>query len=529
MSNKPFTTRTHQDLLAHRDKVLQEPLRSLLDDDDRFENLHRIFETTLFDFSKQHLTRETIKLLVELANDRDLTGWRTRLFAGEKINNSEDRSVQHMAMRAPETVEILVDGQNVIPAIHEELRHMKSFCEKIRSAQVITHVVNIGIGGSDLGPRFVTEALRPYHDGPEIRFVSNIDGQDLSNALQGLNPETTLFIIASKSFTTYETILNAHSARKWFLDKGMTQTDVKNHFVALSTNQEKVSEFGIDPHNVFKFEDWVGGRYSVWSPIGLSVMLAIGPEKFQEFLDGAHAADNHFVGAPLDQNIPVLMAMIGIWNRNYLNLPTHLFAPYDARLAKLAKFIQQMDMESNGKSVDRDGARVTYKTGPQVYGETGTDSQHSYMQLVHQGTDIIPIDFIISARPHHILDPVHHRALISNMQAQSRVLARGRTLDEAHGNMSRVYEGNRPSTTIILPELSPYALGSLLAFYEHKVFVQGIIWNLNSYDQPGVELGKLAANSLIDAYKNADIPEELDASTKGQMAYLYKHFINGPR
>ena len=528
MSNKVLTeTDAHQALLSHRDKILQQsPLRSLLAEANRFEDLSHIFGTTLFDFSKQRLTTETIDLLVDLAYERNLGEWRTRLFAGEKINNSEGRAVQHMAMRAPETKEILIAGENVIPAIHEELRHMKSFCDKIRAAKVITHVVNIGIGGSDLGPRFVTEALRPYHTGPEIRFVSNVDGQDLANALEGLNPKTTLFIIASKTFTTLETMLNASSARKWFLDNGMNESDIKNHFAALSTNETKVAEFGIDARNMFKFEDWVGGRYSVWSPIGLSVMLAIGPERFQEFLNGAHAADNHFFDTPFEKNIPVLLGMIGIWNRNYLDMPTHLFAPYDTRFAKLAKFIQQMDMESNGKSVDRDGVRVTYETGPQVYGETGTDSQHSYMQLVHQGTDIIPIDFIVCAKPHHKLDPAHHRALISNMQAQSKALARGQTLEEAKGDPNRVYEGNRPSTTIILPELSPYALGTLLAFYEHKVFVQGIIWNLNSYDQPGVELGKTAANGIIEAYKNTDIPERLDASTKGQMAYLYKHFIN---
>ncbi|PZP56979.1 MAG: glucose-6-phosphate isomerase [Micavibrio aeruginosavorus] len=528
MSSEPFNwTQPHEDLLAHVSTTGKSHLRDLLNNPARFHDLSYIFEDILFDFSKQRIDKETISLLGRLADARNLEEWRTRLFAGEKINTSEGRAVQHMALRTPEDKEVLIAGNNVVPAVHQELRHMKSFAQKIRDAHVITHVVNIGIGGSDLGPRFVTEALRPYHDGPEIRFVSNVDGQDLSNALESLNPKTTLFIIASKTFTTQETMLNANSAKTWFLNQGMKQDDIKNHFVALSTNAEKVSDFGIDPKNIFKFEDWVGGRYSVWSPIGLSVMLAIGPEKFQEFLDGAHAADIHFQTMPLEKNIPVLLGMIGIWNRNYLNLKTHLFAPYDTRLAKFAKFIQQMDMESNGKSVDRDGRRVDYETGPQVYGETGTDSQHSYMQLVHQGTDIIPIDFIACARPHHELNTAHHIALISNMQAQSRALARGQTAEEAGGDASRVYEGNRPSTTILLPELTPRALGTLIALYEHKVFVQGIIWNLNSYDQPGVELGKVAANALIEAYTSNKIPENLDSSTKGQMAYL-QPFIYRP-
>ncbi len=530
MSNKSLDkTQAHADLQAHSQVIAKTSLKTLIEEQDRFEDFHTVFDGILFDFSKQCVTADTRKLLMDLAEARDIAGWRQRLFAGEKINTSENRAVMHMALRAPEGMEMLVGGENVVPGVHKELRHMKSFCQKIRSAKAITHVVNIGIGGSDLGPRFVTEALRPYHDGPEIRFVSNVDGQDLTNALTGLNAKTTLFIIASKTFTTYETMMNAASAKSWFLDQGMTEADIKNHFVALSTNEKKVAEFGIDPENMFKFEDWVGGRYSVWSPIGLSVMLAIGPEKFQEFLDGAHLADQHFLKTELNRNIPVLMGMIGIWNRNYLGYPTHLFAPYDARLAKLAKYIQQMDMESNGKSVDRDGIRVAYATGPQVYGETGTDSQHSYMQLVHQGTDIIPLDFIIAAIPHHKLNPAHHRALISNMQAQSRALARGQTLEEAKGDPTRVYEGNRPSTTIILPSLTPSALGTLLAFYEHKVFVQGIIWNLNSYDQPGVELGKVAATDLINAYENAQIPESLDKSTRGQMQYLHTLFINGSK
>lgn len=519
MSNKSFVnTQSHKKLLQHRETL--ENLRDYLEEPERFEDLNLSFQNILFDFSKQHLTKDTIKLLIDLAGELNLTEWRKKLFAADKINNSENRAVQHMACRAPANAEILIDGQNVVPGVQKELAKIKAFATRIRNDKKITHIVNIGIGGSDLGPRFVTEALRPYHDGPEVRFVSNVDGQDLAQALQGLDPKTTLFIIASKTFTTLETMLNAASAKDWFLKARMGQIDVKNHFVALSTNSEKVSDFGIAPENIFKFEDWVGGRYSLWSPIGLSIMLAIGPENFQELLNGAHDADQHFKTADWTQNIPFLLGLIGVWNRNYLGYTTHLFAPYDTRLTKLGKFIQQMDMESNGKSVDREGNRVNYETGPQVYGETGTDCQHSYMQLVHQGTDIIPIDFIIAAKPHHNLDPAHHRALIANMQAQSRALARGQTLDEAKGAASRVYEGNRPSTTIILPSLTPHTLGTLLAFYEHKVFVQGIIWNLNSYDQPGVELGKVAANGLIDAYKKNTIPDTLDASTKGQMAYF---------
>ena len=526
MSNKDFTkTEAHKKLLENLDAVEKTPLRDLMEDKNRFDDLSFVVEGILFDFSKQHLDTDTILLLKELAEEIDFKSWRTRLFSGDKINASENRAVLHMAMRAPATAEIFVDGKNIVPGVQQELAHMKSFCQRVRQEKTITHVINIGIGGSDLGPRFVTEALRPYHDGPDIRFVSNVDGQDLETALEGLNAKTTLFVIGSKTFTTQETMLNAHSARNWFLSNGMGEADIKKHFVALSTNAEKVTSFGIAPENMFRFEDWVGGRYSVWSPIGLSIMLAIGPDQFQEFLDGANSADTHFAMTPLEKNIPFLLGMVGIWNRNYLNYPTLVLAPYDTRLAKLAKFIQQMDMESNGKSVDREGHRVAYATGPQVYGETGTDSQHSYMQLIHQGTDIIPLDFIVAAAPHHKLDPAHHRALISNMQAQSRALARGQTLDEAKGDPNRVYEGNRPSTTIILPSLTPRSLGTLMAFYEHKIFVQGIVWNLNSYDQPGVELGKTAATSIIDAYKAGSIPENTDPSTKGQMNFIYKHFI----
>lgn len=521
MSNKFFNeTEAHKKLISHRETILAKNLRDYMQEPKRFEELSLVVEDTLFDFSKQRLTKETLKLLGELADAKDLNDWRTKLFAGEKINVSDKRAVMHMACRAPANAEILIDGKNVVPGVQQELSKMKTFATKIRGGKKITHVVNIGIGGSDLGPRFLTEALRPYHDGPEVRFVSNVDGQDLAQALEGLDAKTTLFLIGSKTFTTQETMLNATSARDWFLKSGMSQADIKDHFAALSTNTAKVSEFGIASENMFKFEDWVGGRFSLWSPIGLSIMLAVGPDNFQEILNGAHAADEHFKTTEWSKNIPFLLGMIGIWNRNYLSYATHILAPYDTRLAKLGKVVQQIDMESNGKSYDRDGRRVTYETGPQVYGETGTDCQHSYMQLVHQGTDIIPLDFIIAAKPHHKLDPAHHRVLIANMQAQSRALARGQTLDEAKGDPNRVYEGNRPSTTIILPTLSPYILGMLMAFYEHKIFVQGIIWNLNSYDQPGVELGKVAANGLIDAYQKSEIPDDLDSSTKGQMKHL---------
>lgn len=521
MSNERLTaTATHQQIEKLAAEIDQHQLRALIGQESRFADWSRIVAGTLFDFSKQRLTKDILSELINLAKECHLEEWRQRLFVGEKINNTENRAVQHMALRAPSDQEIFVGGENIVPGIQAELNHMKSFARKIRGDKKITHVVNIGIGGSDLGPRFVTEGLKPYHDGPEIRFVSNVDAQDLSNALDGLDAKTTIFIIASKTFTTLETMLNATSAKEWFLQQGMEETDIAGHFVALSTNEKAVTDFGISPENMFRFSDWVGGRYSVWSPIGLSVMLAVGPDHFQEFLDGAYLADRHFQETDLADNIPVLMGLIGIWNRNYLGYKTHLFAPYDTRLSKLAKYIQQMDMESNGKSVTRDGIRVDYDTGPQVYGETGTDSQHSYMQLVHQGTDIIPIDFIIAATPHHGFDPTHHRALISNMQAQSRALARGQTLEEAGDDPFRVYDGNRPSTTIILPSLTPGNLGMLLAFYEHKVFVQGVIWNLNSYDQPGVELGKVAANGLIEAYDKKIIPDDLDSSTKGQMDYL---------
>lgn len=520
-SNLRFNqTAAHQELLKHRDEILNRHLRDLLEGDGRFDALSIEFKNALFDFSKQRITSETVDLLLQLARECRLENWREKFFAGEKINNTENRAVMHMACRAKADDEIFVDGKNVVAEVQAELNKMKNFAQMVRADKNITHIVNIGIGGSDLGPRFVTEALRPYHDGPEIRYVSNVDGQDLANALEGLDAKKTIFIIASKTFTTQETMMNAKSAKDWFLAQGMAEADIANHFAALSTNVAKVQEFGINADRMFKFADWVGGRYSVWSPIGLSVMLAIGPDKFQEFLDGANAVDRHFATAPLDQNIPVLMGLIGVWNRNYLDYRTLLLAPYDARLTKFGKFVQQMDMESNGKSVDRNGETVDYETGPQLYGETGTDSQHSYMQLVHQGTDIIPLDFIIAAKPHHHLNASHHQLLIANMQAQSRALARGQTIEEAQNDPHRVYAGNRPSTTIILPELSPYTLGMLIALYEHKVFVQGIIWNLNSYDQPGVELGKTAANGIVRCYQDGKIDQALDPSTIGQMKFL---------
>ncbi len=483
------------------------------------------FEKALFDFSKHLATPQTMALLIKLARESGVEAQRDKMFAGEKINNTEGRAVLHIACRADENADIRVDGENVVPFVHDVLDRMGKFSNALRNkshlghtGKPITDVVNIGIGGSDLGPRFVVDALQDYCDGPTVHFVSNVDGQDIAQTLKKLNPETTLFIVASKTFTTQETMMNAAVAKDWLLQSA-PEFAVAHHFAALSTNLEAVKAFGISEENMFPFREWVGGRYSLWSAIGLSIDIAIGHKRFTELLSGARAMDQHFKTAPLEQNIPVLMGMLGVWYRNFYDYGTHALLPYDNRLAKLAKFTQQMDMESNGKAVDRDGKPVNYATGPVIFGEPGTDSQHSFMQLVHQSPSPIPADFILCKKPAHSLDQ-NHKALCANFMAQTRALAIGQTLDEAGGDASRVFTGNRPTTSIILPELTPFYLGLLIAAYEHKVFVQGAVWNLNSYDQPGVELGKKLATPILGWLNGGAAPSATDSSTDRLYKFL---------
>lgn len=522
---RPALPTEWQALERHQKDVQKLHLRELLKEPGRFETLSVIHEGALFDFSKHLVTAETLPLLTALARARDVEGARDRMFAGEHINSTEDRAVLHTALRAPASAEVMVDGENVIPYVQATLDKMAAFADRLHAGEQtgytgkrFTDIVNIGIGGSDLGPRFVTQALQNYQKDVTIHLVSNVDGAAISSVLAKVDPETTLFIIASKTFTTEETMLNADAAKAWLLGKAPAEA-VAQHFIALSTNEDAVKAYGIAPENMFPFRDWVGGRYSLWSAIGMSIMLAVGSVHFRQLLAGARAMDEHFLTAPLENNIPVLMGMLGIWYRNFWDYPAHLLLPYDDRLARLAKYIQQMDMESNGKSVDRDGKAVTYETGPFIFGEPGTDSQHSFMQLVHQGTTPLPADFVICKKPHHDL-AANHRSLIANCLAQSKALALGQTLDEAKGDPFRVFPGNRPSTTIVLPELSPYTLGQLLAAYEHKVFVQGIVWNLNSFDQPGVELGKKLAKNIAPALTDPGKTQGFDSSTIGLLKFL---------
>jgi glucose-6-phosphate isomerase len=510
----------------HSKEVAELNLRDLLNVPDRFTSLSLTVGEVLFDFSKHLVTPETMALLTDLAREKDVSGACERMFTGEKINNTEGRAVLHTALRAPKDTSVNVDGEDVMPYIHSVLERMRSFSAKVINGQhkgytgkPITDIVNIGIGGSDLGPRFVVESLQDYKTSLTTHFVSNVDGAAITGVLARVNPETTLFIIASKTFTTEETMLNTTAAKNWFVEMTGSQEAVAKHFVALSTNEKDVAAFGINPDLMFPFRDWVGGRYSLWSAIGLSIMLSIGPSNFDRLLAGAHTMDTHFRETPLERNVPVIMGMLGVWYRNFWNYPAHLLLPYDDRLAKMAKFVQQMDMESNGKSVTRNGMPVTTETGPFIFGEPGTDSQHSFMQLVHQGTTPIPADFIICAEPHHQLAD-NHATLLSNCFAQSRALAIGQTLEEADGDALRVFPGNRPSTTIMLPSMSPFSLGLLLAAYEHKVFVQGIIWDLNSFDQPGVELGKKLAKSLKPAVQSGTPADNLDQSTNGLIRHL---------
>jgi glucose-6-phosphate isomerase len=533
------------DLQQHFSQARQLNMRELFEQDEgRFDRFSLQFEDILLDYSKNLITEETMGLLLALARASDVESWRDRMFHGEKINDTEHRAVLHVALRNRSDNAITIDGEDVMPAVHGVIQHMSAFAERVRSGEWkgytgkrITDVVNVGIGGSDLGPKMVYQALKPYRH-PEMRahFISNIDGAHTEEILGQLDPETTLFVVSSKTFTTQETITNADTARSWFLATAQDERHIARHFVAVSTNRKAVIDFGIDPDNMFEFWDWVGGRYSLWSAIGLSIMLLTGEENFTALLEGAHAMDNHFASAPMAENMPVILAMLGVWYNNFFGAETHAILPYDHFLRSLPMYLEQADMESNGKSVDRDGHHVNYNTGPIVWGATGINGQHAFYQLIHQGTKLIPADFIASTQTHSRLKR-QHDIMMSNFFAQSEALMRGRTLEETIEAIRQsgidvnavrdrlphmVFTGNHPSNTILLTRLTPYSLGSLIALYEHKIFVQGIVWNLNSFDQWGVELGKQLAKKILGEIDAGDATAEHDSSTSSLVGLYLK-------
>ncbi len=532
-------------LQHHYGKMADLHMRDLFaGDPQRFERFSIRFEDILLDYSKNRITEETIALLLELAREADVAGWRDRMFRGEKINVTERRAVLHVALRNRSNRPIMVDGEDVMPHVNGVLNHMRAFSDAVRSGEwkgytgkPITDVVNIGIGGSDLGPVMVTEALKPYAK-PDLHlhFVSNIDGTHIAEVLKKIHHETALFIIASKTFTTQETITNAETAKAWFLYAAKDRGAVARHFVALSTNEKEVQKFGIDTRNMFEFWDWVGGRYSLWSAIGLSIAVAIGMKNFEELLEGAHAMDEHFRTAPAEKNLPLLLGLLGIWYDNFFGAETHAILPYDQYMHRFPAYFQQGDMESNGKRVDRDGKPVGYTTGPVIWGEPGTNGQHAFYQLIHQGTRLVPADFLAPIETHNPVGK-HHAILLSNFFAQTEALMKGKTEAEARSELEakgmggpdlerlvphKVFPGNRPTNSLLFKKLTPRTLGSLIALYEHKIFVQGIVWNINSFDQWGVELGKQLANTILPELSAKGTVGEHDASTRGLIEY-YRH------
>lgn len=497
------------------------------------------------DYSKNLLTDRTLELLLALAAAVDLPGAIRHMFAGERINNTEDRAVLHIALRNRSDRPILVDGENVMPGVNEVLRRLEGFVAAVRggdwkgfTGKRITDVVNIGIGGSNLGPLMVCEALRPYQsEDLRVHFVSNVDGAHLAETVRTLDPATTLFVVASKTFTTLETMTNAESARAWLVKALGSEAAVASHFVAVSTNEAKVVAFGIDPNNMFGFWDWVGGRYSLWSAIGLPIALAVGMDRFVALLEGAHAMDEHFRSAALGENLPAILGLIGVWYANFAGARTHAVLPYDQSLRYLPAYLQQGDMESSGKGVTRMGEPVEYTTGPVIWGEPGTDGQHAFFQLIHQGTQMIPADFIAPINSHNPLGD-HHAKLMANFFAQTEALLRGRTQDEARDEMRaagmsparveelaphRTFPGNRPTNTILVERLTPEALGALIAFYEHRIFTQGVVWGINSYDQWGVELGKQLAGVILKELEDGQVSADHDTSTRGLLEYFLRH------
>nr|WP_019172878.1 glucose-6-phosphate isomerase [Pseudaminobacter salicylatoxidans] len=536
----------HAALTALRDDREDTPTNmreAFKSDPQRFAKFSLTDGDLLFDWSKCAVTTTTMSLLEKLALAARLPEQREAMFAGRKINITEDRAVLHTALRAGPDAKVMVDGKDVMPDVRAVLAAMAAFCETVRSGAAkgatgkpITDVVNIGIGGSDLGPVMATLALAPYHDGPRSHFVSNIDGAHIHDTLKDLSPETTLFVIASKTFTTVETMTNAETARKW-VQQVLGDDAVDKHFVAVSTALDKVSAFGIAPDRVFGFWDWVGGRYSLWSAIGLPIMLAIGPERFEEFLAGGREMDRHFEAAPLLENIPVVMGLIGYYHRVVCGYPARAVIPYDQHLARLPAYLQQLDMESNGKQATLGGQKASTPTGPLVWGEPGTNGQHAFFQLLHQGTDIIPVEFLAAAQGHEPELQQHHDLLLANCLAQSEALMKGRTLEEARRQMltkgmpleevdriapHRVFSGNRPSITLLYRKLDPRTLGRLIALYEHRVFVEGTLYNINSFDQWGVELGKELATALLPVVEGTEDAARSDASTAGLVRHIHE-------
>ncbi len=529
-------------LSKHYKKVKKLHMRDMFaEDPERFNKFSLQFNDILFDYSKNRITDETMDLLLKLADFANLKSWIDKMFTGEKINFTEERAVLHTALRNRSKNPVYVDGKDVMPEIFSVLNHMKQFSEEVRngywkgySGKTITDVVNIGIGGSDLGPVMVTEALKPYgKPGLNIHFVSNIDGTHIAEVLKKINPETTLFIVASKTFTTLETLTNANTAKDWLLQFYNNKAAIAKHFVALSTNEVEVVKFGIDPGNMFGFWDWVGGRYSLWSAIGLSIAIFIGMDNFEKLLTGAYEMDDHFRNTPFEKNLPVILALLGIWYNNFFGSESHVILPYDQYLHRFPAYFQQGDMESNGKYISREGEKVDYSTGPIIWGEPGTNGQHAFYQLIHQGTKLIPADFIAPIESHNKIGD-HHIKLLSNFFAQTEALMKGKTRKEAKKELekfdlskdelnkllpNKVFLGNKPTNTILVKKITPGTLGSLIALYEHKIFVQGIIWNINSFDQWGVELGKQLAKVIQAELSSDEEIKKHDSSTNGLINY----------
>ena len=537
-------------LNSHFKKMKSIHMRDLfIKENNRFNKYHIQYEDFLVDFSKNRITDETLNLLTNLAKEAKLEDWRDRLFSGDKINFTENRSALHIALRNKSQKAILLDGKDIMPNVKKVLRQMKIFSSDIRSGKFkgytgkkIKSVINIGIGGSDLGPAMICEALKSY-GAKDITpyFVSNVDGADIAQTLELCDPETTLFIVASKTFTTQETMTNAYSARTWLLKHLKDRQSIKNHFVAISTNGAAVDKFGIDKENMFEFWDWVGGRYSLWSAIGLSISIFIGMDNFEKLLNGAHDIDNHFKDAPLNKNIPVILALIGVWYINFFKFNTHAILPYDQGLSLFPSYLQQADMESNGKFIDRNGNKIKYHSGPILWGESGTNGQHAFYQLIHQGTEVVPSDFIMPIHSHYSIGNngnEHHKILIANCIAQTQSLMMGKTNKEARKELKnqnldenmikiltphKTFEGNRPSTSILFDKLTPKSLGRLIAIYEHKIFTQGVIWNINSFDQWGVEYGKQIAKLVLPKLIEPNETSGFDSSTNNLINYTKKN------
>jgi glucose-6-phosphate isomerase len=543
----PTNSPAWQALSEHFQEIFPLQMRDMFaEDPKRFDKFSLKFNDFLLDYSKQRISEKTMTLLINLARQSDIEAWREKMFSGEKINFTENRAALHTALRNRSNKAVLVDGKDVMPEVNRVLAQIRTFSDSVRngkwlgySGKRITDIVNIGIGGSDLGPAMVCTALKACaKQDLNVHFVSNIDGTHLAQALEVCDPETTLFIVASKTFTTQETMTNARSARSWFLKSAKDQAHIAKHFVALSTNAMAVQEFGIDPSNMFEFWDWVGGRYSLWSAIGLSIALYVGMDNFEALLEGAHEMDNHFRTAPLEKNMPVILAMLGIWYNNFFEAETQAILPYDQGLSRFPAYLQQGDMESNGKFISRNGERITYTTGPIIWGEAGTNGQHAFYQLIHQGNKLIPCDFIVPLRSQYKIGEngnEHHKILVSNIFAQTKALMQGKTSKEVKAELEeqgldqhvikdlmphRVFGGNRPTNTLLIDTLTPKALGKLIALYEHKIFVQGIIWNINSFDQWGVEFGKQIAQKILPQLSGNNKITDHDGSTNSLINYF---------